>query len=46
MPFYVRQRTKIEERIPWLSLLVMVGYGISIIAMIVTATTSCFLVWA
>jgi len=55
LPFYMRRRKKIEERIPWISLLVMVGYGISIIAMIATATelfwlpslatTTYFLVW-
>ena len=56
LPFYIRRRIKIEERIPWISLLVMVGYGISIIAMIATATelfwlpslatTTYFLAWA
>ena len=55
MPFYIHRRIKIKERIPWISLLVMVGYGISIIAMIATATelfwlpslatTTYFLVW-
>ncbi len=56
LPFYIRRRIKIEERIPWISLVVMVGYGISIIAMIATATelfwlpslatTTYFLAWA
>ncbi len=56
LPFYVRRRKKIEEHIPWISILVMVGYGISIIIMIVTATelfwlpslatTTYFLAWA
>ncbi len=56
LPFYVHRRKKIEERIPWISLLVMVGYGISIIVMIATATelfwlpslatTTYFLAWA
>ncbi len=55
LPFYIRRRIKTEERIPWLSRLVMIGYGISIIAMIATATelywlpslatTTYFLVW-
>ncbi len=55
LPFYIRRRIKIEERIPWISLLVMVGYGIFIIAMVATATelfwlpslatTTYFLVW-
>jgi len=55
LPFYIRRRKKIKERIPWVSLLVMIGYGISIILMIVTATewfwspslatTTYFLVW-
>ncbi len=55
LPFYIRRRIKIEERIPRISLLVMVGYGIFIIAMIATATelfwlpslatTTYFLVW-
>ena len=38
LPLYIRRRKKIEERIPWISLVVMVGYGISIIIMIATAT--------
>ena len=56
LPFYIRRRKKLEERIPWISLLVMVGYGISIIVMITTATelfwlpslatTTYFLAWA
>jgi hypothetical protein len=55
LPFYISRRIKTEEQIPWLSRLVMVGYGISIIAMIATATelfwlpslatTTYFLVW-
>ena len=55
LPFYIHRRRKIEERIPWVSLVVMVGYGISIIVMIATATewfwlpslatTTYFLVW-
>lgn len=55
LPFYIRRRIKINEPIPWISLLVMIGYGVSIIGMIATATelfwlpslatTTYFLVW-
>ena len=55
LPFYIRRRKKLKERIPWVSLVVMIGYGISLIAMILTATelfwlpslatTTYFLIW-
>ncbi len=55
LPFYIHRRRKVDAKIPWVSLVVMVGYCIAIIVMIVTATelfwmpsllsTTYFLVW-
>ena len=55
LPFYIRRRRKIDAPVPPLSRLVMVGYGVVIIMMILTATpwfwppslatTTYFLLW-